>query len=238
MKKNSFLIFICLAYFSAYLFDGCKKEEMDEYEPDRSFNHVPEPTTPSPVMTTSFTEEFDQYTSVEKGWVIHNSGTDFWRNGTANECDKNNYCYGFPAYTKTIDDFEYLAVFPPQSQPLGISSWMLTPVLSVKNGDKIAFYTRTQVNTGFHDKLEIRMNNGTSANVGSSVSDVGSFTKLLFSVNPTNASGTYPSSWTKYEYTFTGITGTVETRIGFRYTVPAGKKAKNIGVDQFKFEKI
>jgi hypothetical protein len=237
MKKNGLLIFICLAYLTAYVFDGCRKEKMDEYEPDRSFNHIPEWTMPSPVMTTSFTEEFDEYALVEKGWVVYNSGTDLWRSGTANECDKNNYCYGFPAYSKNFDDFEYMAVFPPQHQPIGISSWLLTPVLSVKNGDKISFYTRTQVNNGFHDRLEIRMNSATSTNVGGSVSTVGNFTKLLLSVNSNNAASTYPSSWTKYEYTFTGITGTIETRIGFRYSVPAGKKAKNIGIDQFKFEK-
>ncbi|MGI8599353.1 MAG: choice-of-anchor J domain-containing protein [Chitinophagaceae bacterium] len=237
MKKNSLLLFICLAYLSAYVFEGCRKEKIDEYEPDRPFQHIPESTTPSPVMTTSFIEDFNEYNLGNKGWVTNNSGTDFWRNGTANECDKDNYCYGFPAFSKTFDDYEYLAVFPPQHQPLGISSWLLSPVLSVKNGDKISFFTRTQVNNGFHDKLEVRMNNGTFNNVGGSVSTVGSFTTLLLSVNPNNNAGTYPSTWTKYEYTFNGITGTIETRLGFRYTVPAGKKAKNIGVDQFIFEK-
>lgn len=236
MKKNSLLLCICLAYFSAYIFDGCRKEKVDEYEPDRSFNYVPENTIPSPVMTTSFTEDFEM-NLYGKGWVLDNSGTDFWRYGAANECDKSNYCYGFPAYSKNFSDHEYLAVFPPQSQPLGISSWLLTPVLSVKNGDKISFYTRTQGNNGFHDNLELRMNNGTSSNVGGSVTTVGGFTQLLLSINPNNAAGTYPSSWTKVEYVFTGITGTIETRIGFRYTVPAGKKAKNIGIDDFRFEK-
>jgi hypothetical protein len=74
MKKNSLLLFICLAYLSAYVFEGCRKEKIDEYEPDRPFQHIPESTTPSPVMTTSFIEDFNETdTVVNMVSIIRNS---------------------------------------------------------------------------------------------------------------------------------------------------------------------
>jgi flagellar biosynthesis protein FliP len=71
MKKNSLLFFICLVYLTAHVFDGCKKEKVEEeYEPDRPFIHVPETTIPSPVMSTSFTEEFNDYTLTTKDGLL------------------------------------------------------------------------------------------------------------------------------------------------------------------------
>lgn len=125
-----------------------------------------------------------------------------------------------------------------------ISSWLFTPVVNIKNGDVISFYTRTQdpaANGGltFPDRLEVRMStNGASVNAGTTNTSVGDFTTLLLTVNPTLSTTGYPIAWTRFTATVTGITGTVSGRVAFRYFVTnggAGANSDNIGVDQVEF---
>jgi hypothetical protein len=77
MKKNSLLLFICLAYLSAYVFEGCRKEKIVNTSRTAHFNIFRNPQCLSPVMTTSFTEDFNEYNLGDKGWVLYNSGSDF-----------------------------------------------------------------------------------------------------------------------------------------------------------------
>lgn len=125
-----------------------------------------------------------------------------------------------------------------------ISSWMFTPVVNIKNGDVISFYTRTQdpaANGGltFPDRLELRMStNGASVNAGTTNASVGDFTNLLLTVNPTLTPTGYPFTWTKFTATVTGVTGTVSGKFAFRYFVTnggSGANSDNIGVDQVEF---
>ncbi len=61
-----------------------------------------------------------------------------------------------------------------------ISNWMLTPVLSLANGDQLSFFTRTADDSIWPDRLEVRLSTGGgSSNVGSSATDVGDFSTLL-----------------------------------------------------------
>jgi hypothetical protein len=73
-------------------------------------------------------------------------------------------------------------------------------------------------------------------NVGDDPTSVGGFTKSLLDINSTQAAGGYPVTWTKYEYTFSGISGKIDRRIGFRYFVPATASSRGIAIDLFKFE--
>ncbi|MFN0081984.1 MAG: choice-of-anchor J domain-containing protein [Ferruginibacter sp.] len=126
-----------------------------------------------------------------------------------------------------------------------ISSWLFTPVVNIKNGDVISFYTRTidpSANSGqtFPDRLELRMStNGTSVNAGTTNVSVGDYTNLLLTVNPTLTTTGYPFTWTQYTATVSGVTGTVSGRFAFRYFVtsggPNGANSDNIGVDQVEY---
>jgi hypothetical protein len=117
-----------------------------------------------------------------------------------------------------------------------LSSWFITPVLSVKNGDHFSFYTRGDTTAMYTDRMQVFMNNSVSANVGNTLSSVGDFTKKLFDINENRTAGGYPTDWTKYEYTFTGISEKTNLRIAFRHYVNNPVNARGVGIDLFKFQ--
>ncbi|RYE19874.1 MAG: T9SS type A sorting domain-containing protein, partial [Sphingobacteriales bacterium] len=125
-----------------------------------------------------------------------------------------------------------------------ISNWLITEqVNTISNGDIISFYTRTTTPgaTVWPDRLELRMSTaGASTNVGTLPTDVGDFTTLLVSVNPDLTTTGYPSDWTRYEATISGLAAPVSGRFAFRYWVtdagPNGNNSDLIGLDQVRFE--
>jgi subtilisin-like proprotein convertase family protein len=118
-----------------------------------------------------------------------------------------------------------------------ISDWMFTPnITTMMNGDKFSFYTRTTTGA-FPDRLQLRLStNGASVNVGTSETSVGDFTTLLLDINP-NLTGTgYPTAWTQFTVTMSGLPAAgISGRLAFRYFVtgggPAGANSDFIGVD-------
>ncbi len=123
-----------------------------------------------------------------------------------------------------------------------ISNWLLTTPVNIKNGDIVSFYTRASTGGGvFPDRLELRMSTaGTSTNTGTTATSVGDFTTLLLTVNPDLTTTGYPETWTKFSATVTGITGTVQGRIAFRYFVTnggtTGANSNIIGLDRVTYE--
>ena len=112
----------------------------------------------------------------------------------------------------------------------------MTPVLSVKNGDKISFYTRGETVGAHTDRMQVLMNKSVSDDVGHKPNSVGGFTTILVDINPSQALNGYPTTWTKFEHTFSGISGKTDTRIAFRHYVTNTTNAKGIGIDQFRFQ--
>lgn len=122
-----------------------------------------------------------------------------------------------------------------------ISNWLLTPVLNLNDGDTVSFWTRVPTGGGvFPDRLEVRMSlNGSSTNVGTLATDVGDFTTLLLSVNPTLTTTGYPEVWTQFVINISGVATPTDGRIAFRYYVtgagPTGNNSNYIGIDSFDF---
>ena len=122
-----------------------------------------------------------------------------------------------------------------------ISNWLITPTMSFMNGDNVSFWTRTSTGQAYPDRLELRFSATGGTNVGVTATDVGSFTSLLLTVNPTLAGGGppvgYPDVWTKYSATMSGLSGATNGAVAFRYFVtdggPAGNNSDYIGVDTF-----
>ena len=117
-----------------------------------------------------------------------------------------------------------------------LSAWMITPQITVKNGDTVSFFTRTVDTPAFPDRLELRFSAaGASTNVGASSSSFGDFTTVLTTVNGGLTTAGYPSAWTQITTTFSGLSGPTSGRIGFRYFVPnggiSGDNSDYIGVD-------
>ena len=116
-----------------------------------------------------------------------------------------------------------------------ISLWALTPNLTnLQNGEVLTFYTRTETGAPAPDRLEVRLSlNGASTDVGADDTTFGDFTALLQAVNPTLASPGYPTGWTLYTVTLSGLpAGPNSGRIGFRYFVTdTSANGDYIGID-------
>jgi len=116
-----------------------------------------------------------------------------------------------------------------------ISNWLISPVLTnLENGVVLTFYTRTESAAPAADRLEVRLStNGPSANVGATDASVGDFTTLLVAVNPSLTVGGYPSAWTLFTVTLSGLPpGPLTGRIAFRYFVSDSSTAGDtIGLD-------
>jgi hypothetical protein len=176
---------------------------------------------------TYLTEGFADVSNLP-GWVIINNSTpggqtpEGWFQGsgvfTAPSGAPNSYIQ---------------ANFENAGSPGDISTWLLTPVLTLEAGSLLEFYTIGENVAGFPDRLEVRLSSsGASTDVGSTPSSVGDFSELLLTVNPALSDGGYPTSWTQFVYSFSDLTAPVTGRIGFRYSVPnRDVNGSTIGID-------
>ena len=124
-----------------------------------------------------------------------------------------------------------------------ISNWLFAPTVTITNGDKLTFWTRTVTDVGFADRLQVRLStNGASTNVGATNTSVGDFTTLLLDINPTYTLTDYPNTWTQFTITISGIPTPIQGRVAFRYFVesggPTGDNSDNIGVINKSFLQI
>lgn len=125
-----------------------------------------------------------------------------------------------------------------------ISNWLITPDITVQNGDIVTFYARkgTDGTQDYPDRLELRMSSATPTVLPSSATNVGSFLVSGVTVNPTLAGNfVFPKVWTQYSYTVSGLTGPTAVKFGFRYFVtdggPSGNNSDLIGLDSFSVDR-
>jgi len=170
---------------------------------------------PPPIPDQSFREEFDTVAKAfERGWVpINNSnpkGSSIWTQGGA----------PFPIFSPYSSNGSYAGFIAADYLSTSgtddvISNWLISPVITMQNGDKISFYTRTQLlpagggdSTDYGNNLEVcynRKNDGTNVGVANdpksaaynSNTDRGDF-ELLLSINPP----VYNSSISFWEYKY------------------------------------
>jgi len=120
-----------------------------------------------------------------------------------------------------------------------ISNWLFTPSVTIQDGDVISFYTRTTDPgaTVYPDRLQMRIGTGATPTAPTGNTGVGGYTTLAVDVNPNLTTTGYPSLWTLYTYTVTGIPTPTACKIAFRYFVtsggPSGANSDYIGVDSF-----
>ncbi len=188
-------------------------------------------------------ENFDGAT-LATGWAQQNLSTPI---GPRPTWFKGVPAQSFNAFNGAADSYweaNYQNV--PGTQTL--SNWLFTPTITVKNGDQLTFYSRTQdpaLNGGviFPDRLEVRLStNGASVNAGTTNTSVGDYTTVLLEINPTliqTGPGSYPFVWTKYTATVVGVPLPVQGRIAFRYFVTNnanGDFADHVGIDQVVYD--
>ncbi len=117
-----------------------------------------------------------------------------------------------------------------------ISSWMMTPTVTLNNGDTFSFWTTTDVNTN-PDRLHLKM-----SLAGASL-DIADFSNTLVSVNP-DLGTAYPTTHTQYSVTLSGLGGATSGRFAFHYDVTdAGPGNINnngnyIAIDDVSYEAV
>jgi hypothetical protein len=239
MKKNNIILYtLALLVAGTLTVVSCKKD-------------TPPPTEDVPAAPTnySFVEEFDTVAEMSnRGWVLLNSSEPIGANGWA----QGKYTFGgkaggaiagFVAYSAHNLPTDYASADVTAVNDLGgISTWMISPVLQVKNGDRLIFNTRSGGNAP--DRMQVRANfNDLSTDVGAGVNGVGKFTLMLLDINPSLAAGGtggYPTSWTRYAINISGLTGVKTGRIAFRYYIPSdggnsGNNSDQVGIDSCAF---
>ncbi|KQQ47438.1 hypothetical protein ASF61_01970 [Duganella sp. Leaf126] len=116
-----------------------------------------------------------------------------------------------------------------------ISNWLILPTSTYRNGDTLSFYTRTDTASFFPDNLEVRFSTSGGVDVGNTADSVGTFNTLLLTINPTQAIGGYPESWTQYNVSLSGLTGATNGAFALRYLVTdagvSGNNGNYIGID-------
>lgn len=189
-------------------------------------------------QTTLFSEGFTTFSALAgQGWVSTNQsspvGASTWAQGGGTAFSTGGQAGGTTSFT--------LCNFNSTTGAGTISNWLITPVISVQNGDVFSFYTRTGgTSNTFPDRLEFRLSNKGAASVApSGATSVGDYTTLAVSVNPNLATGTsgYPLTWTQYSYTVSGLGAATNHKAAFRYYVtnggPDGDNSNIIGVDTY-----
>ncbi|HEV7780344.1 MAG TPA: choice-of-anchor J domain-containing protein, partial [Chitinophagaceae bacterium] len=121
------------------------------------------------------TEGFN--TMLPAGWNVQNLsqplGTTSWFQGNPTV---------FPAQSGPPNSYAG-ANFEATTTVGTISSWLITPQLSIKNGDVLTFWSRANDGTSqggpFADRMEVRMSTaGASTNVGATATSFGDFSNL------------------------------------------------------------
>jgi len=119
-----------------------------------------------------------------------------------------------------------------------ISNWLILPVLSLKDGDILTFYTRTSTGSIYPDRMQVRVSaEGAASTAPDSPTDLGSYTTLLLDINPNLTVGGYPNlDWELQTVTISGLGATaIDARLAFRYLVadggPNGTNSNYIGID-------
>jgi hypothetical protein len=189
----------------------------------------------------AFTQNFDNVPGLTaQGWFFQNNSDlpPAGNNGWAQGVGAPNW---FDSHSGAVTSYalaNYAATGGTGSTGSTISAWMLTPAVTLHNGDILNFYTKTA--GGFADRLQVRLStNGASTNVGSGSAGTGDFGVVMLDINPTLVVSGYPTAWTQYSVTVSGISGTPTGRFGLRYFVtdggPAGNNSNGIGVDDMNY---
>lgn len=193
--------------------------------------------SPNLVPAATITENFDAGV-LPVDWSIQNRSTTI---GTNTNCW--NLFTGVTPWAAQAGTGHIGANFNCTTGANTISGWLIGPSVTFNNGDQISFWTRKGSPDSFADRLELRIStNGFSTNVGTTSTSVGDFTTLLVSVNPTLVTGVYPTVFTQYTATISGLAGATNGRFAFRYFVtsggPSGANSDIISIDTVTYQTV
>jgi hypothetical protein len=208
------------------------------------------------VPDQSFTEEFETKTAArDQGWVFFNTSVSLGPTDWTNPITPP-----FAPFSSNSFNGYLWADFNSTTSAAGvISNWAISPKKIFQNGDKISFYTRSEIvfynddSTDFVNRLQVRMNTkNDGTDVGNGL-NTGDFNIVLLDINPDyknfsykeylagspDALLAYPHKWTEFQITISGLPEQPVTgRFAFRYFVEgAGNngRATSIAIDKLEF---
>lgn len=247
MRKYLLFNYVLLTVCIAAIFSSCVND-----------SYLAEPT---PIPNQSFVEEFDTaMAAYNRGWRFVN------RSEPVGITDFSNYIdvttVPFEAYSSKARKNGFLwADYLSTSAQVGVvSTFAISPIVYLKNGDQIVFYTRAQLyestppgdSTDFVNRLQVVLNTkNTGLNCGKGLNP-GDFDQYLLFINPflqpfllsefntgvAQQKGAYPHRWTRFTATVQGLSKPTWGRFGFRYFIEgAGSNGlgSSIGIDSVAY---
>lgn len=133
----------------------------------------------------------------------------YWSNAFFSQSASNGYAATSAACAEVRN-------FNGTSINFNANAWLISPQLTIRNGDKISFYTYCKGLSG----MQLFVNPTGNTNVGDGSGDNhGDFSIKLVDIPNygANPHATYPTEWTKFEGEVKGLTAPVQGRFGFRY---------------------
>ena len=251
MKHNKILFLIWSPVpLIAVLIVSCTKDTL---------KNTPVSPLPPVVTNSSFVEKFNNVSALPaKGWIFKNNsdpaGSHGWRQGLYEATPSSKFpvpIIGFPAFSASNSPNDFISCDASCVNLAGnISSWLITPKLNIKNGDKIVFWTRALNDLQYMifttDRMQILMDTtGGQPDVGNTAVSLGTFSDVLLDINDgyiENDNGGFPIEWTQYTIIIGGLgSPKSDARIAFRYYgTDAGINgpvfASVIGIDDLSFE--
>ncbi len=199
---------------------------------------------PPVIPDQSFVEEFDTVQNAyNRGWRFVNRSVPIGPTNWSQASNFNSYSSKGNYYGHIEQSYDACAGTDPQRNGV-LSNWLISPALTLQNGDKIIFYTR-DFRSAFIDRLQVCINaNNESIECGRG-KDVGYFDKTLVDINhaysddPVNGGG-YPESWTRFEATVSGLTKPSRGRFALRAFIEGAGPGNNergsvIGIDSVAY---
>ncbi|MGZ5190554.1 MAG: choice-of-anchor J domain-containing protein [Flavisolibacter sp.] len=231
--RFSFLIYSAIV-FSIALF-SCKN---DSYLRDSP-----------PIPDQSFVEEFDtMQNAFNRGWRWINRSTPIgvtnWGPGPGTA---TMLAYSSKGTNTGLAYSDYLSTAGTNNGT--ISNWLISPQIMMQNGDKIVFYTKSELfataGTDFGARLQLAFNKDGDLTVGDG-DNAGKFENVMLDINPDEESyfasapspTAYPIDWTRFEGTVSGLSNPVKGRFAFRYFLhDAGSNGQGnaIGIDSVAY---
>ena len=174
---------------------------------------------------------------IEEGFDDISTLTDYKIINVSDQPGPSSYFQGLvePGVVKAYEgaDDSYIAVNFESTDGTVSDVYLLSPLLTIANGDTISFATRSLDNEGYSDRLEIRIGDGSGTEP--TTGDVGAYTNLLSTINPELLDNVYPFDWEVITVTVSGLTAPIQTRVALRYWVTDcgidGVHGNYIGID-------
>jgi hypothetical protein len=219
------------------------------------------------VTDQSFSEEFDTVSaSFNRGWQIINAsnpaGPGIWQQG-------GDLIPWFTPYSNNGSNAGFIGAgyLSTSGGATLINNWLVSPELTIQNGDSISFYTRAYLieasatdSTDYANRMQVLLSTSGSSTVigqqgpvfGATIRQAyGDFSTVLVDINPTlleahtdpalNDLAAYPTRWTRFVAVVSSLNKPMRGRFAFRYLIDGGGSAgagSGVAIDKVEYKSV